>query len=158
MSNMLIDLGLKDKEYKWQIVWSVRNSPQEISRMINDIRIRTLLDQRKLPVLGYPCNTKDLDNRYMLPDLTNPHGMINDITIDDENRYIATFHVLDEFTPYFDCLFNPVIHPIILGNPGDWKSFKIVHLCAYDIRELDQKRIYDGIDPSGESFESKEEK
>ena len=79
------------KEYKWQIVWSVRNSPQEISRMINDIRIRTLLDQRKLPVLGYPCNTKDLDNRYMLPDLTNPHGMINDITIDDENRYIATF-------------------------------------------------------------------
>lgn len=139
------------KEFKWQILWSTRNSPQEIARLISDIRIKLLLEQRKLPILGYPASDFGSYDDYLLPDLRKPHGRAWDISIED-GRYMVTFGVIDEFVPMFDWINDPVIHPTILGDYQDPKTFKIAQFHAYDKRHLNQKNIYNGTDPAGKKI------
>lgn len=139
------------KEFKWQILWSTRNSPQEIARLISDIRIKLLLEQRQLPILGYPASDFDSYDDYLLPDLRKPHGRAWDISIEDD-RYMVTFGVIDEFAPIFSWINDPVIHPTILGDYQDPKTFKIAQFHAYDKRCLDKKHIYNGTDPAGEKI------
>jgi len=139
------------KEFKWQILWSTRNSPQEIARLISDIRIKVLLEQRALPILGYSASDFDSYGDYLLPDLRKPHGRAWDISIED-GRYMATFGVIDEFVPIFCCINDPVIHPTILGDYQDPKTFKIAQFHVYDKRHLNQKNIYNGTDSAGEKI------
>lgn len=139
------------KEFKWQILWSTRNSPQEIARLISDIRIKLLLEQRKLPILGYPASDFGSYDDYLLPDLRKPHGRAWDISIED-GRYMVTFGVIDEFVPMFDWINDPVIHPTILGDYRDLETFKITQFHAYDKRHLNQKNIYNGMDPAGKKI------
>lgn len=136
-------------EFKWQILWSTRNSPQEIARLISDIRIKLLLEQRKLPILGYPAS--DCYDDYLLPDLRKPHGRAWDISIED-TRYMVTFGVIDEFAPMFYCINDPVIHPTILGDYRNPETLKIVQFHAYSKRDLNHKNIYNGTDPEGKKI------
>lgn len=139
------------KEFKWQILWSTRNSPQEIARLISDIRIKLLLEQRKLPILGYPASDLGSYDDYLLPDLRKPHGRAWNISIED-GRYMVTFGVIDEFAPMFYCINDPVIHPTILGDYRDPETFKIVQFHVYDKRYLNQKNVYNGTDPEGKKI------
>ena len=139
------------KEFKWQILWSTRNSPQEIARLISDIRIKLLLEQRQLPILGYPASDFDSYDDYLLPDLRKPHGRAWDISIED-GRYMVTFGVIDEFVPVFCWINDPVIHPTILGDYQDPETFKIAQFHVYDKRNLNQKNIYNGTDPEGKKI------
>ena len=139
------------KEFKWQILWSTHNSPQEIARLISDIRIKLLLEQRKLPIMGYPASDSGSYDDYLLPDLRKPHGRAWDISIED-GRYMVTFGVIDEFVPVFYWINDPVIHPTILGDYRDPETFKIAQFHAYDKRHLNQKNIYNGTDPEGKKI------
>ena len=76
-------------EFKFQILWSTRNKPFEIRKMMSDERINELITSGR-----WRCkigsfnirNQKDPEIEMTVVEPTDPHGYISDIYLDDDEE------------------------------------------------------------------------
>lgn len=133
------------KEYTCQILWSTRSTPEHIKKMLSSERIQELLKCKKLPLALYPFDALQAEEDHHIIRLDRPFGWIDKIYIDEQQRYVAHFNVLDRYTPNYDCIFDPVIHPMCLGNPLIPDTFSIMNFYVWEVSQLNLDNLYDGI-------------
>ena len=134
---------MENKEYKIKIMWSTRVTPEKIQAMMHEDRIIECIKSNRLAVKMYD------DSKYELYiKLSEPHCWIKDIEVSEENGYIATVLVPDMYKHVMEVFADPVIHPILIGNPISSESIDtavIAYFKIFDKNQLKKKMIYDGV-------------
>lgn len=135
-------------EFKFQILWSTRNKPFEIRKMMSDERINELITSGR-----WRCkigsfnirNQKDPEIEMTVVEPTDPHGYISDIYLDDDEEKwygdIAVPSTKTDWINMIQSMKDPVLHPLIIG--GTTKNM-IVMFTIIERSGLNNN-IYDGI-------------
>lgn len=125
---------------EFKIMWSTILDPETIQIMLAHDRITECLENNRLPVKLY-----DGDKYEMFVNLSEPHGWINKIEFTEDKGCIATVSFIDRYKHVYELFTNPVIHPIILGDPKNQDKSFIAYFKMFDEYQLNKKMIYDGV-------------
>ena len=129
---------------KLPILWSIRMSPEDIKKAVNDDRINQLI------LMGaFRCRIGSLmqgtfDIRRVVISPSEPHGLISDIYKEDDAWYGDLFiPEIEGWADMFHLMKDPILHPLV--NMDSNREFRIVHFAIMDRTEVDRNRTYDGI-------------
>ena len=134
------------KNYKLQILWSRRTSPECIDHMLQDERINCLITTGR-----FRCRIgsltggfkDDLGKTLIVP--MEPHGMISDIYADNGKWYgDVTVPDVDNWPEMVDIMKEPVLHPFMIGNDATGE-YRLIHFGILEKSMLDPNCVYDGM-------------
>lgn len=129
---------------KLPILWSIRMSPEDIKKSVNDERINQLILMGAFRCRIGSLQQDTFDIRRVVISPSEPHGLVSDIYKEDDVWYGDIF--IPEIDGWGDLVSNmkdPILHPLV--NVDSNREFRIVHFAIMDRTEVDRNRTYDGI-------------
>lgn len=130
---------------KLPILWSIRMTPDDIKKAVNDERINQLILKG---VFRCRIGSNHIGPFPSIRDVvvapSEPHGLISDIYKEDDTWYGDLFiPEIEGWKDLVDNMMDPVLHPLVtLDSNGE---FRIVHFAIMDRTDVDRNRTYDGI-------------
>lgn len=136
------------KNYKLQILWSTRMTPDDIKKAVNDDeRINALILKGVFRCRIGPLVKKLMSGVPTVRDVvvapSEPHGIISDI-YKEEDCWFGDVEIpsINGWTDIVNAMKDPVLHPLATT---DGKICRIVHFEIIEKSMLNPNRVYDGI-------------
>lgn len=139
------------KNYKLQILWSTRMTPDDIKKAVNDDeRINALILKGVFRCRIGPLVKKVMAGIPTVRDVvvapSEPHGIISDIYVDNGKWYgdVIIPEVEANWIEMVDIMKEPILHPFMIGNDVTGE-YRLIHFGIMEKYKLDPNCVYDGI-------------
>lgn len=129
------------KQYKTQMMWSKRVSPQEAKELVQDNIIQSLLNEKRLFLRMTPGMNLSYPDLFFDPG--KPHGIIESIEETPEGWFM-TFTVREPYIEITEVLEEPVIEPVLMYD-GEADGFRIIWFALRERSDMNANKVYDGV-------------
>lgn len=127
------------------ILWSIEFDEEFIDELIkNDKIIESQIKRNCLRIRMFE-NNNEYEIRNIITDPRKPHIVATDITKSEEDGWKMFIKIPELYESFFEAFDNPVIHPIMIGNPNDINSYRIAYFRVIERSMLNSGRTYSGL-------------
>ena len=127
------------------ILWSIEFNEEFIDELIkNDKIIESQIKRNCLRIRMFE-NNNEYEIRNIITDPRKPHIVATDMIKSEEYGWDMFIEIPEAYKSFFEAFDNPVIHPIMLGNPNDINSYRIAYFRVIERSMLEPNRTYSGL-------------